>query len=150
MQLHNLKRRHKNKKPAEVGRGGKRGKTSGRGTKGQRARAGRKLRPEMRDIIKKLPKMRGRGVNPLNVIGEKPVVIKLSKLANAFAQGSEITPEILAKAGLIKRYKGKMPKVKILADAEDKSLQVKFQIKNVAVSASVKEAVEKAGGMISQ
>ena len=35
-----------------VGRGGKRGKTSGRGTKGQNARAGHRKRPEMRDIIK--------------------------------------------------------------------------------------------------
>ncbi len=40
----------------QIGRGGKRGKTSGRGHKGQNARAGTSKRPEMRDIIKKLPK----------------------------------------------------------------------------------------------
>ena len=49
---------------AAVGRGGKRGKTSGRGTKGQNARAGRKKRPEMRDFIKRIPKLRGRGKSP--------------------------------------------------------------------------------------
>ena len=59
MQIHNLKRKHKNKKDRIVGRGGKHAKTSGRGGKGQTARAGNKRRPELRDIIKKLPKNRG-------------------------------------------------------------------------------------------
>jgi len=59
MQIHNLKRKHKNKKDRLVGRGGKHAKTSGRGGKGQTARAGNKRRPELRDIIKKLPKNRG-------------------------------------------------------------------------------------------
>lgn len=59
MQIHNLKRIHKNKKDRIVGRGGKHAKTSGRGGKGQTARAGNKRRPELRDIIKKLPKNRG-------------------------------------------------------------------------------------------
>jgi len=59
MQIHQLKRQHKNKKDRIVGRGGKHAKTSGRGGKGQTARAGNKRRPELRDIIKKLPKLRG-------------------------------------------------------------------------------------------
>ena len=59
MQIHNLKRQHKNKKDRIVGRGGKHAKTSGRGGKRQTARAGNKRRPELRDIIKKLPKNRG-------------------------------------------------------------------------------------------
>mgnify|MGYP001582558137 FL=1 len=59
MQIHNLKRIHQNKKDRIVGRGGKHAKTSGRGGKGQTARAGNKRRPELRDIIKKLPKNRG-------------------------------------------------------------------------------------------
>lgn len=65
MQFHSLKRRTKNKKARQVGRGGTRGKTAGRGTKGQNARAGRKKRPELRDIIKRIPKLRGRGVSSL-------------------------------------------------------------------------------------
>ena len=59
MQIHNLKRIHKNKKDRIVGRGGRHGKTSGRGGKGQTARSGNKRRPELRDIIKRLPKNRG-------------------------------------------------------------------------------------------
>ncbi len=59
MQIHELKRQHKNKKDRIVGRGGKHAKQSGRGGKGQTARAGNKRRPELRDIIKRLPKRRG-------------------------------------------------------------------------------------------
>ena len=50
MQIHNLKRQNKNKKDRIVGRGGKHAKTSGRGGKGQTARAGNKRRPELRVI----------------------------------------------------------------------------------------------------
>jgi large subunit ribosomal protein L15 len=62
MQFHSLKRKTPNKRSRQVGRGGTRGKTSGRGTKGQNARAGRKKRPELRDFIKRVPKLRGRGI----------------------------------------------------------------------------------------
>lgn len=72
MQIHNLKRQHKNKKDRIVGRGGKHAKTSGRGGKGQTARAGNKRRPELRDIIKKLPKKRGYQFKSVS----KPYVIK--------------------------------------------------------------------------
>lgn len=65
MQFHTLKRKTKNKKSRQVGRGGTRGKTSGRGTKGQNARAGHKNRPELRDFIKRVPKLRGRGKSSL-------------------------------------------------------------------------------------
>jgi len=61
MQFHTLKRKNPNKKSRQVGRGGTRGKTAGRGTKGQNARSGRKKRPEIRDTIKRIPKLRGRG-----------------------------------------------------------------------------------------
>lgn len=65
MQFHNLQSKTKRKYTRQVGRGGTRGKTAGRGTKGQNARAGRKKRPEMRDIIKRIPKLRGRGKSSL-------------------------------------------------------------------------------------
>ena len=59
MQIHEVKRNKKQKSHVQLGRGGRHGKTSGRGGKGQTARAGNKRRPEMRDIIKKIPKLRG-------------------------------------------------------------------------------------------
>jgi ribosomal protein L15 len=86
MQIHNLKREHKNKKDRLVGRGGKHAKTSGRGGKGQTARAGNKRRPELRDIIKKLPKNRGYQFKSV----KKDFVIKKEKLASAGEKFSEI------------------------------------------------------------
>jgi len=59
MQIHQIKPKIKKKNRKIIGRGGKRGTYSGRGIKGQKSRAGRKIRPELRDIIKKLPKKRG-------------------------------------------------------------------------------------------
>jgi large subunit ribosomal protein L15 len=72
MQFHTLKPKTERKKPKQVGRGGTRGKTSGRGTKGQNARAGHKKRPELRDFIKRFPKLRGRGKN-----SNKSIQVKL-------------------------------------------------------------------------
>lgn len=59
MQIHQLKPIHKIKKKKRVGRGGKRGTYSGRGLKGQKSRAGRKMQPAIREFIKKFPKLRG-------------------------------------------------------------------------------------------
>ncbi|MFH1200909.1 MAG: 50S ribosomal protein L15 [bacterium] len=78
MQIHNLKRTHKNKKDRLVGRGGKHAKTSGRGGKGQTARAGNKRRPELRDIIKKLPKNRGYQFKSI----QKVFILKKDKLVS--------------------------------------------------------------------
>jgi ribosomal protein L15 len=84
MQIHNLKRTHKNKKDRLVGRGGKHAKTSGRGGKGQTARAGNKRRPELRDIIKKLPKNRGyqfKSIQKVFVVGKDTLVNKTEKFS---------------------------------------------------------------------
>jgi len=59
MQLHQIQPITKRRIKRRVGRGGKRGTYSGRGGKGQTARAGAKVRPEIRDLIKKIPKIRG-------------------------------------------------------------------------------------------
>lgn len=59
MQLHELQPLHPAKNEKRIGRGGKRGTTSGRGTKGQKARSGHRIRPAERDLIQQLPKLRG-------------------------------------------------------------------------------------------
>ncbi|MDP2641825.1 MAG: uL15 family ribosomal protein [bacterium] len=83
MQFHNLKAKSKRKRSRQVGRGGTRGKTAGRGTKGQNARAGHKKRPEMRDIIKRIPKLRGRGKSSLK---SRQVKLTGSELKERLAQ----------------------------------------------------------------
>ncbi len=129
-----------------VGRGGKRGKTAGRGTKGQNARAGRKKRPEMRDIIKKLPKRRGYGKNRgRSVDGSRlmPVAVSLDRLEKLFESGSEVTSKMLAEKGVISART--MPPAKIVGVG---SLTKKLSFKGISVSASARLAIEKAGGTI--
>lgn len=145
MQLHTIQPNTKNKKRMTVGRGGKRGKTSGKGTKGQKSRAGRKLRPELRDIIKKLPKIRGRGKNIFQAFQAKPVVINLGTIDTAFDKGAKITPATLVASGVIRIRKGDKPFVKILGTGE---ITKSFEFSGVIFSATAKEKIEKAGGKI--
>lgn len=145
MQLHDLKRKNENKDTKRVGRGGGRGKTSGRGTKGQNARSGHKKRPEIREILKKLPKRRGRGVAGLVSIQNKPLVLNVASLETAFAAGDTVNPKVLLERGLIRVRKGATPKVKILGDGE---ITKKLVLSGVTVSTSAKEKIEKAGGSI--
>jgi large subunit ribosomal protein L15 len=145
MQLNTLKRKTPNKTHKTVGRGGKRGKTSGRGTKGQKARAGHRIRPEVRDMIKKLPKLRGRGKNA-NVSIKKPsVVINVSVLDRIFATGASVSVAELIKLKAIRAPRGTRPTVKILGDGE---LTKKLSVVGCLVSAEAKRKIEAAGGSV--
>lgn len=137
-----FKRIHKNKKSISVGRGGTRGKTSGRGTKGQKARSGHKIRPEIRDFIKRLPKLRGRGKNSNRGIVEKPMVVSLSAIEKAFAAGEEVNPSTLRLKNLIRYRESSVAPIKILGGEISK----KLSFSNVLVSCSAKALIEKAGG----
>ena len=143
MQIHNLKRLHKNKKDRTVGRGGKHAKTSGRGGKGQTARAGNKRRPELRDIIKKLPKNRGYQFKSFKI---KPVGVSLDKIMTAYPKGGAVNPAGLLELKVIKKRKGWLPEVKILNNKEN--FNVKVQISGCSVSDSAKEKIIKAGGEV--
>lgn len=145
MQFHNIQPTHENKRSQQVGRGGRRGKTSGKGTKGQNARAGRKKRPELRDLIKKIPKLRGRGVNINTPMTDTPFVINLEVIEEAFLTGETVSPETLLKRGMVDMKNGQIPAIKILGDGE---LTKKLNFSKVAVSASAKVKIEKAGGKI--
>lgn len=124
-----------------VGRGGGRGKTSGRGTKGQKARAGHRIMPAIREQLKKIPKRRGRGVHGLRSIQDKPSVVNVALLERMFSAGDTINPQVLLERGVV-RIKGK---VKILADGE---LTKKLTISGCLVSGSARAKIEKAGGTV--
>ena len=145
MQFHQLKRTHKNKKRTTVGRGGKRGKTSGRGGKGQSARAGNKRRPEWRDIIKRLPKLRGRGVNMNKPVEDAYKVINVSLIETIFSAGDIVTPTTLMEKGAVVTFSGNVPMVKILGDGE---ITKAVKVSGCAFSGSAKEKIEKAGGTV--
>ena len=131
-----------------VGRGGKRGKTSGKGTKGQNSRAGRKKRPEIRDIIKKLPKRRGYGKNRGRTVdGTRPtaVAITLDRLNLVFESNTEVTPRAFLDKGVVKGRGKKFPPIKIVGIGE---ISKALNLKGVGASASARAAIEKAGGSV--
>lgn len=142
MQLHQLKPIHKRKRKKRIGRGGKRGTYSGRGIKGQRARAGAKFQPMIREVIKKYPKLRG---YRQKVRRRVQVEVNMTTLEEKFKSGEEINPKILIERGIIRKIKGRAPQVKILGKGE---LKKRLTIEGCKVSKGAKEKIEKAGGII--
>ncbi len=143
MQRHELQPKTPRKRKKLIGRGDK---TAGRGTKGQKARAGHKIRPEIRDFIKTLPKLRGRGKNSNKSINvNKPEAVSLTKISTHFKDGDIVSPSSLSQKGLVTKVSGKLPSVKILSTGE---ITVKVTIINCLVSATAKVKIESAGGKI--
>ncbi len=145
MQFHTLKRVHKNKQSAQVGRGGKRGKTSGRGGKGQTARAGHKIYPQIRDMIKRIPKLRGRGKSSFKSFAASAFPVNLDELEKHFENGAKVTSQTLFEKGLVAHEEGRLPRIKILGRG---TLSKKLALSGLAISASAKVAVEKVGGSV--
>ena len=142
MQVHELKKVNPNKRKKTVGRGGARGTYSGKGIKGQKSRAGRKIRPHIRDIIKKIPKKRG---YKFSSIQDKPLVANLAQLEKEFKSGEEVTPKALVTRGVVNAKKGDAVRVKILGNG---SLTKKLIFSDLNVSKVAREAIEKSGGTI--
>jgi large subunit ribosomal protein L15 len=148
MQLHELQPSSPRKSAKRIGRGGKRGKTSGRGHKGQKARAGNSTRPEIREQIKKLPKLRGHGVNRAKTVNAErvaPVVVNLSALETVMEAGATVSPRTLVTAGVVSTVRRKAPRVKILGNG---SLTKKLTVENCQVSKSAEEKIKAAGGSV--
>ena len=146
MKLHDLKPQEGSKKESiRVGRGtaARRGKTAGRGTKGQGARAGKPVRQYNQGgnlpFYRRLPFKRGEGFTPLNRIEYNE--INLDQLAQ-FPAGSEITPEALAKAQLLRKPANP---VVIMGRGE---LKAALKLNVHRITASAKAKVEAAGGSV--
>jgi large subunit ribosomal protein L15 len=143
LQLHDLHPAPGAKKDRiRVGRGeGSKGKTSGRGTKGTKARY--QVRPGFEGgqlpLYMRLPKLRGFR-SPFKKVYQ---VVNLETLERLFPQGGKVTALELAQKGAVRE--GEL--VKILGDGE---VTKKFELFGVKASASAKEKIEKAGGSISQ
>lgn len=147
MQTNTLSPRTKRITSARVGRGGKRGKTSGRGTKGQNARAGHRKRPEMRDLLKKLPKRRGFGKNRARTVRPQVIFtpVNLSKLDAAFAAGDTVSPVTLMQKGLLGARGGFIRPVKILGTG---TLTKPLTVVDCAVSDAAEAAITAVGGTL--
>lgn len=143
MKLHDLKPAPGSKrKRKRVGRGisAGQGKTAGRGTKGQRSRNGRGIKPYFEGgqlpLVRRLPHTRGF----TNIFRVEYDVVNLDTLEAKFEAGAQVTPESMAERGLVHRPEH----VKVLGGGElSKALTVKAH----AFSASAKEKIAKAGGL---
>ncbi len=142
MQLHELRPKQKKKNKKRIGRGGKRGTYSGRGIKGQKARAGASFKPAIRTFIKRYHKLRG---YRFKRTGRKPEILNISTLERKFSAEEKINPEILFERKLIRKVKGRIPKVKILGKGE---ITKKLTIENCEMSKIAREKIEKVGGTI--
>jgi large subunit ribosomal protein L15 len=145
--LHSIQRKTKNKTAKLVGRGGKRGKTAGRGTKGQKARAGHKIRPELRDAIKKLPKLRGRGKNSNKAFRIIATAVNVQTLEKHFGAKESVTPSALHAKGIVRRVNGKLPQIKVLATGE---ITKALELYDLTVSPAAAAKIAAAGGTVHQ
>ena len=118
------------------------GKTSGKGNKGQMARAGRGIRPGFEGgqmpMHRRLPK-KGFNNKQFKDVFE---VVNVGKLNESFEDGAVITEAALREAGLVSRN---CDFVKILGSGD---LARKLTVQGAQVSASAREKIEKAGGSI--
>ncbi len=121
------------------GNGSGHGTYSGRGCKGQKSRAGYKMRPGFEGgqlpLIKRLPRKRGF----TNIFRTEYSTVNVGQLGT-FDAGSEVTPETLVAARMVKSLRNP---IKILADGDIKH---PITVKANKFSASAKAKIEAAGG----
>jgi large subunit ribosomal protein L15 len=134
---------HQKKKRVGRGTGSGHGKTSGRGTKGQKSRSGPGVRPGFEGgqlpIQKRLPYKRGF----TNIYKTRWEVVNLERLAELEIDGP-ITPEVLLE---VRAIRGLEFPVKILGRGEvSKAIDVHAH----AFSASAREQIEAAGGTVTE
>lgn len=146
MKLHDLKPNEGSKKDRKrVGRGvaAGQGKTAGRGTKGQGARAGGGTRLYHQGgnlpFFRRLPFVRGKGFTPLTQVEYNEV--NIDQLAK-FSTGSVVSPETLEAARLLRDPRNP---VVILGRGE---LNVALKIRVHRVSQSAQTKIEAAGGQV--
>jgi large subunit ribosomal protein L15 len=142
MQVHQLQPVRHVRARKRVGRGGKRGTYSGRGNKGQGARAGRKMVPIIRELIKRYPKLRGYRRNYI----KNPVSnVTLAVLNARFSDNETVSPATLLEKRVIRKFARVKLRVKILASG---ALTKKLNFENVFLSKGAKTAIEKVGGTV--
>lgn len=133
----------KDKRRVGRGHGSGRGKTAGRGTKGQNARTGGPVAPYFEGgqlpMVRRLPFRRGFA----NIFKVQYATVNVYRLAE-FDPNTVVTPELLAESGIIRS--ADLP-VKILGHGEmDRPLTVKAH----RFTAGAKEKIVAAGGSVEE
>ena len=131
----------KERKRIGRGAGSGQGKTAGKGHKGQKARAGRGMRPGFEGgqmpLQRRIPK---RGFN--NIFRTEMAIVNVAALEANYDAGAVVTIDSLIEKGLVKKV---LDGVKVLGYGEiTKALTVQAN----AISESAKQKIEAAGGKI--
>ncbi len=148
--LHNLvpaPGSHRDRKRLGRGPGSGTGKTSGKGHKGMKARAGHhgpgggkpQFEGGQMPLTRRLPK---RGFT--NIFRVEHQVVRLSDLEQRLPEGTEVTRDVLIKAGLITARKGP---AKVLANGD---LSRAVTVRGIKMSAGAREKIEAAGGRVEE
>ncbi|MBM3894053.1 50S ribosomal protein L15 [Candidatus Dependentiae bacterium] len=141
LKLSNLKQLVEKRK--RVGRGGKRGGVSGRGSEGQKSRTGShsEIRPSFEGgqmpLLRRIPK---RGFK--NRFKTEFALVSLDVLENSFEAGQVVDVAALRERGLVKRRRAL---VKVLCNGE---LNKKLSVHVHAISEAARVAIQKAGGEV--
>ena len=133
----------RNRKRVGRGDGSGHGTYSGRGCNGQKSRAGYRMRPGFEGgqlpLIKRLPRKRGF----TNISKIEYSLVNINEL-NIFEPGSEVTPEKLVAARLVKSIR---QPIKILAEGD---INHPLVVKANKFSATAKAKIEAAGGKVEE
>jgi len=144
LKIHDLRpAKGSNKSKVRKGRGeGSKGKTSGRGTKGTRARNKVPLGFEGGQVPlqRRLPKLKGFSNHMFKTTFQ---VVNLDKVAELFPEGGAVTVKALVALGAARKNQP----VKILGTGE---ISVAVDVKAHAFSASAKEKITAAGGSVTE
>lgn len=143
MQINNLKLK-KRKKKKTIGRGGKKGTYSGKGNKGQKARSGAKINPLFEGgrstLTDHMKKVRG-----FKSIKAKPAIVDISVLEKKFDDNDVVNKESIIKSGILSEVEA-IGGIKLLGSAEfNKKLIIG---KEILLSKSTRDSIEKAGGKV--
>ena len=129
----------KERKRIGRGAGSGQGKTAGKGHKGQKARAGRGMRPGFEGgqmpLQRRVPK---RGFN--NIFRTEMAIVNVAALEANYDAGAVVTIDSLIEKGLVKKV---LDGVKVLGYGE---ITKNLTVKATAFSQSAKEKIEAAGG----
>lgn len=131
------------KKRLGQGHGSGRGKTAGRGTKGQKARGNIPLTFEggALTLIKRLPFMRGKGKN--KALSKGPIVVNVKAL-NLLKKDTVVDVKSLIENHIVDRESAEKYGVKILGDGK---LSVSLVVK-LSASKGANKKIEQAGGRV--
>ena len=142
-ELHPAAGSKKSRKRVGRGDGSGHGTYSGRGCKGQKSRSGYRMRPGFEGgqlpLIKRLPRKRGF----VNIFRTEYSVVNLSRL-NMFESGSEVDPERLVTAGVVKSLR---QPIKILAEGD---ISHPLVVKAHKFSTAAKAKIEAVGGKVEE